>query len=316
VRDVGFIRFLFKLWILLSLVGATYALKQEIFGFTAFEQKWLDADPVLSSLYFIDEHWRKFSIFADPVTFSYNMIISSVLCFCLLSAPIKAWKKVVLSLLSILFIVAMVYSGTRGAYILIPAALGLYLILKFTRRALLVGSVLAFVLAVAVYMPTSNPTMRRFQSAFSPSKDASYNVRKDNQKMIQPYILSHPFGGGLGATGVWGQRFSPHSQLANFPPDSGYVRVAVELGWVGLMIFCIFMFVVLYTGITNYYKIQDPELKTFCLAMVLIVFCLHIGNFPQEALVQYPNNLLFYLAIALINATLLIDNKKKSLSAA
>ncbi|MCP6423416.1 hypothetical protein NL463_29335, partial [Klebsiella pneumoniae] len=64
-----------------------------------------------------------------------------------------------------------------------------------------------------------------------------------NQKRIQPYILSHPIGGGLGATGVWGVRFAPYSFLANFPPDSGYVRVAVELGWIGLGIFCTLMFV-------------------------------------------------------------------------
>ena len=44
---------------------------------------------------------------------------------------------------------------------------------------------------------------------------------------------SFPIGGGLGSTGVWGQRFTPGSFLAMFAPDSGLIRVAVELGWVG-----------------------------------------------------------------------------------
>ena len=135
--------------------------------------------------------------------------------------------------------------------------------------------------------PTSNLAVYRFQSAFKPSEDASFQVRARNQKRIQPYILSHPFGGGLGATGVWGQRFAPYSYLASFPPDSGYVRVAVELGWVRLLIFCSLMFVILYTGIVAYYRIRDPELKTYCLAMILILFALNIGNYPQEALVQF-----------------------------
>lgn len=165
--------------------------------------------------------------------------------------------------------------------------------------------------AVLIMVPTSHPQLYRFQTAFKPSDDASFNVRKENQKRIQPYILSHPMGGGLGATGVWGQRFAPYSFLANFPPDSGYVRVAVEMGWMGLLLFCVLMFTILYTGIRNYYQIRDPELKTYCLAMVLIVFALNIGNYPQEALVQFPSNIYFYLVVALIHVTKVLDERKR-----
>ena len=169
----------------------------------------------------------------------------------------------------------------------------------------------AALLAVLVYMPTSNVNLFRFQSAFKPSNDASYNVRAINQKRIQPYILSHPMGGGLGSTGVWGQRFTPGTYLASFPPDSGYVRVAVEEGWLGLLIFCIYIFVIMLVGIRNYFQIEDRELKTYCLAMTLIIFAYNLANFPQEALVQYPSNILFYLWAALINITLALDKQKK-----
>jgi len=138
-------------------------------------------------------------------------------------------------------------------------------------------------------------------------------VRKINQKRIQPYILSHPLGGGLGATGMWGIKFAPDSYLAHFPPDSGYVRVAVELGWVGLLIFCMLMFTVLRTGINNYYKIRDPELKSYCLASLLIIFALNVGNYPQEALVQFPTNVYFYLVLALIVVTRRLDDQQNDL---
>ena len=130
--------------------------------------------------------------------------------------------------------------------------------------------------------------------------------------MIQPYIQTHPIGGGLGSTGVWGVRFSPDSFLAKFPPDSGFVRVAVELGWVGLILICTLMFVVLRTGINNYLQMQDPELKAYCLAMILMIFAICIGNFPQEAIVQFPLNVYFYLFIALINVTYRLDKKKQA----
>jgi hypothetical membrane protein len=117
-------------------------------------------------------------------------------------------------------------------------------------------------------------------------------------------------GGGLGATGEWGQRFAPWSYLAHFPPDSGYVRVAVENGWIGLFLLCTLMFTILKTGINNYFKIRDPELKSWCLAMVMVVFAFNIGNFPQEALVQYPSNVYFYLVTALIIVIMRIDQQQ------
>jgi O-antigen ligase len=178
----------------------------------------------------------------------------------------------------------MLFSGTRGAYVLLPAAMAMLVVINFNKKVLAFVLAAGFLLAIVIVMPTSNPFIKRFQTAFSPSDDASFNVRAENQKRIQPYIQTHPIGGGLGSVGIWGRRFAPNSFLAKFPPDSGYVRVAVEMGWVGLLLFSTLMFVILYVGINNYYLIKNPELKTYCLAMVLVIFVFNIGNYPQQAL--------------------------------
>ena len=101
-----------------------------------------------------------------------------------------------------------------------------------------------------------------------------------------------------------------HSFLAKFPPDSGYLRVGMELGWIGLFIICSIMFTGLYMGIKNYFNMRDPELKAYCFAMILIIFAIAVGNFPQEAIVQYPLNIFFYLFLALIQVTKVLDDKK------
>jgi putative inorganic carbon (HCO3(-)) transporter len=308
------IRALMKLWIGLACFAALYAFKQQHIGFFPFEESFLHSDPNIELLLFIGGVWRKFSIFSDPVAFAYNMVTASLLCVGLISGPIARYKKIVLSCMVVLFLTAMLYSGTRGAYVLIPAAALLLVVLKFNKKLIAIAAIAAAALVVIIFIPTSNQTLYRFQSAFKPSDDASFNVRKMNQKRIQPYILSHPMGGGLGSTGEWGQRFAPNSYLAHFPPDSGYVRVAVELGYIGLLLFCILMFTILRTGINNYYRIKDPELKSYCLAAVLIVFALNIGNYPQEALVQYPSNVYFYLVVALITVTLRLDKKQNEIS--
>ena len=69
-------------------------------------------------------------------------------------------------------------------------------------------------------------------------------------------------------------------------------------------------FAILQKGIRNYYLIRDPELKTYCLAMVLIIFALSIGNYPQEAIVQFPTSVYFYLFIAMIHITKKLDDQK------
>lgn len=314
IRSKEFIKLLLKLWLGFAFLGALSAFQQEHFGFFGWENKWLNADPLRVSLLFINGHMRKFGIFSDPVVFSYNMVAGALLCLSLIISNIKTYKKIILTFLMIFFLMVMLYSGTRAAYVLIPAAIIMLAILKYSKKVFILVMLAGVILFVLINMPTSNASLYRFQSAFRPGKDASFNVRAENQRRIKPYILSHPIGGGLGSVGIWGARFSPNSYLSKFPPDSGYVRVAVEMGWIGLFLFCLLNFVILYRGIYYYYIIKDPQLKTYCLAMILVIFAFDIGNYPQQATVQYPSNILFFLAIAILNVTMRLDLEKRNLA--
>lgn len=310
IRDVSFIKFMFKLWLFLAFLGAADGLKQEFIGYFDYERTWLYSDPLRVELLFQFGHMRKFSIFSDPVAFAYNMAAAATLCIALMLGPLQVYKKVILGFLAVFCIAAMLYSGTRGAFPLIPGALLLAAILNYNKKILVMMIIGTILLVSLIYLPTSNQTLYRFQTAFRSSNDASFKLRKANQDRIRPFIQTHPLGGGLGATGTWGQRFAPGSMLANFPPDSGYVRVAVELGSIGIFLLCLMVFTALKTGINNYFIIKDPELKNYCLAMTMVVFVYNIGNYPQEAIAQFPSNVIFFFAIALINITARIDREK------
>lgn len=317
IRSKEYIRFLLKLWLFLEIIAVISAFQQEHIGLLPFESSWLHEYPERFQLLFIEGHLRKWAIFSDPVVFAFNMVISAILCIALMLGKIKFYKKIILLVMAVAYCSVMLYSGTRASYVIIPAAMVMLAILNFNKKVFAFMVAGCFILGVLVIMPTSNRTLARFQSAFRPSHDASFEVRAKNQERIRPYILSHPIGGGLGSVGVWGQRFAPNSYLAKFPPDSGYVRVAVEMGWIGLFIYCLFNFIILYQGIGYYFQIKDPELKSYCLAMILIIFALDIGNYPQQSIVQYPTNILFFLAAALLNVTMRIDieQRKKTVSA-
>lgn len=310
IRSKKFIRLILKWWLAFMLFAALYASKQEFIGFTDFEEAYNHSEGI-PLLLFIAGHWRKYSVFSDPVTFAYNMAIASLLCIALLTGTIKMYKKILLVIFVGVLLVNMIFSGTRGAFPLVPAGLILYAIMNYSKKILLFTIIAGVFIAGLIVMPTSNQNILRFQSAFAPDKDASYTARKINQARIKPFVWAHPIGGGLGSVGEWGKKFSPGSFLSGFPPDSGYVRTTVELGWIGLTIFCILMFTILKTGIDNYYRIKDPELKSYCLAMVLMAFTWNIANFPQEALVQYPSNVIFYLTVALINITYRLDQEQQ-----
>ena len=127
---------------------------------------------------------------------------------------------------------AMIYSGTRASFIIIPIFYFVKVLLSKNKKLYLTIILGIAVLMILAKVPTNNYQIQRMQSVFKPSEDKSFQIRAANRKMITPWILRHPIGGGLGSTGVWGQRFSPGTFLANFPPDSGIIRVAVELGWI------------------------------------------------------------------------------------
>jgi hypothetical protein len=311
IRQVSFIKLLFKIWIVLAFIGAADGFKQENFGYFQFEHDYLYGDPVKLTLLFIDGHMRKFSIFSDPVAFAYNMATASILCITLMFGPIKTYKKYILGVIVAFCMFCMLYSGTRGAFPLIPAALILLAILNYNRKVLIFALCAAAFFLALIFVPTSNGSIVRFQSAFKPNNDPSFNLRKMNQARIRPFIMTHPMGGGLGTTGMWGQKFAPGSMLANFPPDSGYVRVAVETGTIGILLLCSMVFVALLTGINNFYTIRDPVLKNYNLAATLVVFTYNIGNYPQEAIVQFPSNVIFFLCMALITICKRLDNEKQ-----
>jgi len=316
IRTKEFIKLLIKIWLMLEVVAAVVGFQQEHIGLFGFENEWLHRYPDRFKLLFIGGHLRKWSIFSDPVVYAYNMVAAALLCIALMFGPITNRKKIILGCMAAFFFTVMLYSGTRASYVIIPAGLSMLFIFNFNKKVLLFAILCALMLIVLIRVPTSNPTLARFQSAFRPSKDASFEERARNQERIKPYILSHPIGGGLGSVGIWGQRFAPNSYLAQFPPDSGYVRVAVEMGWIGLLLYCTFNFVIMYKGIQYFYLIKDPALKSYCLGMILIIFAFDIGNYPQQALVQYPSNILFYLAMAIINITMRLDLQQRKIKPA
>jgi hypothetical protein len=289
-----------KAILILGLISALYSLKQEWIGFSNAETTWLHADEERFMLIFQWNRMRVFSFFSDPTTFGILMGYMSMFCLILATGPYKFWLKIGLLAAAVSMLMGMAYAGSRTPFVMLPMGVILYMVLTFKRQTIIAAALFFALGAGMILKSTNSAVIWRIQSAFRGESNDTIEVRMKNQAKIQPYILSHPVGAGLGSTGYWGKRFTPNSWLASFAHDSLYVRLAVETGWIGLLIYMGLLFTAMRTSIRYYFRVKDPTIKNLYLAFTITVFLLALASYPQEAITLLPTSVVFYIILAMI----------------
>jgi putative inorganic carbon (hco3(-)) transporter len=297
--------------VVVAALGASYGLWQEWNGFQAFEMSWLYSRPDMFTQVSYEGSLRKFSFYSDPGTFGLAMAAGAL--FSLALALVRrqsAILRVVWGLLALLCLAGLLISGTRTAFMVLPLAYLAFAFLLWRKEVFLLGLALALVWGSLLSNPLQAPVLQRLQSAFNPDAAAFYPAQLDNQDFVQPYIQSHPIGNGLGSTGETGQIFAPYTLLSQFPPNSGYVQIAVETGWLGLLLYSGVVLLMLFYSVKATFRLP-PHSRSRLLAAALtaLALALVIAHYPQKSLLAFPTNLLFPIAIA---ATIQLDriNKK------
>lgn len=300
------------LWIGIGIMAGVYGLYQEFFGLAGFELNWVLADPLRYGLYYILGHMRVFSFLSDPSAFGVFMAATALACFALMLGPISGMKKIILGAGSLIMLGAMLYSGTRTAYAMVAVGIFFMTLISIRKRRTLVFAVLGATIFIAlIYGPFYSPAINRFRSAFKPHKDASMEVRDVKRMKFRSYIHDHPIGGGLNTTGSSGVRFSPGHPLATgVDADSGYLRTALEQGWIGLAVLLIFFFVAMKRGISNYFALEDSRLQHYNLAYLVPFFATSVANFTQHAVLYKPMYIVIIAAFAVIINLETFESKK------
>lgn len=295
-----------RLLLTLCIIAAAYGCIQQFFGFADFEMNYIVRSEARRKLLFmISGVKRKFSLFSDPSSFGITMSATAGILLSLIASS-KFSKKTFLYILFLaLSLMGLAFSGTRTAYLAFAAGAGFFLLLTVNKVATRVlGLILllgfAFIMVVPIY---SNPTLNRVRSAFDLDNEASLNVRDVNRNSVQPYMLTHPFGGGLGTTGGSGVKYNPGHFLAGFATDSGYLQTSTELGWIGLILLLIQYFLLFKEGLNIYFNTDKKEIKTMIAACLVCIFTFVIAQYAQVAVGQFPDSFLFYGAAAIILKT-------------
>lgn len=288
-------------WIGLCTFEALYACSQQWLGFFEFEWQWLISVPLRYELFVNWGFARKFGLLSDPAAAGI-LYASATLFLVVLGLQTQSYKKQALYfLLVIVNFLAASYTGTRTATLMIVAGVAFYAVMTlYQRRTIIFAAIfsmmMVFIMVVPIY---DNVIINRIRSTFEGSRDPSAFVRDLNRKAVQPYIYRHPIGGGVNTSGEAGTLYNPGHTLAGVPPDSGYMKLLMELGPIGLLLNLILYFVVLRKGVYHFYRVNDPRLKALYAAFLVAVFSLMVAQFSQIAIGQYPSILFLFTALAI-----------------
>ncbi|MBX2966265.1 MAG: O-antigen ligase family protein [Cyclobacteriaceae bacterium] len=290
------------LWLGVALAVALYGIYQESFGLTSFEWRWIYETPGRYELYYQWGSMRKFSFLSDPSIYGLFLAFSGLAFITLAFGPYKTLWRVGFVIFGLISFMAMAYSGTRTATAMVAVGLVFLILLNINNsKVIMFAMAMVFAGGIVFFGPFYSGTVIRLRSTFTPSEDASMGVRDYKRLLNQEYILKHPIGGGVMTTGTSGVIYSPGHPLAGgWDPDSGYLATALELGWIGLLIFVSFFAVVMIKGINNHFSMTDPLLLNLNLTYIVPFFALTVGHFTQHAMFSKPVNLIVIATYALL----------------
>ncbi|HCL83048.1 MAG TPA: hypothetical protein DIC22_03690 [Chitinophagaceae bacterium] len=306
-RIIYFVRFM----IALSTVLALYACKQQYFGYAGFELRWIGTGNGYTLL-FQGGMLRKFSVFSDPSTSGILFAAIAVLCVILLFRSRDKKEKKWLGLALAINLLGYSYSGTRTATVMIIAGILMYCISTiYERRTGILMFYSAIIFAVLMVMPYQNPITNRIRSTFEGTKDASAAIRDYDRHEVQPYIQAHPIGGGIFTSGMEGNKYNKGHYLEYLQADSGYLKVLAEQGPFGLALLLIFYFIIMRAGYYRFYRVKDPEIRTYYIGLLVMMFTLMVAQYAQMAISQYPVVLYFYAILVIFIKLADFDESKQ-----
>jgi putative inorganic carbon (hco3(-)) transporter len=296
--NIKSIKLFFSITLSLSLLAAFFGITQKYIGLLPYEKAWLYSSPERVRLFVNWGQIRVWSFLNDPTNFGLLMAASGLTCFILMTGPYKFYTKLVLALSGLVMFLAMISSGTRTAFVMVLVGFGIFGLINIKNIKTQVISVSVLLIFMTVYFgPFYSAPVLRIRSAFQGDKDPSMNVRLVNKDRIRPYLLSHPIGGGPNTTG--GTLETSH-ELAGFPPDSGFLRIALEMGYIGLALYLWMYYTASAQLTSNYFQTENQEKRAIYLAILasMIAFC--TAELTQITISQKPIDFLFFAYFALI----------------
>jgi len=277
-------------------------------------------------------HWVMEPFFKDHTSYGalLAMFLPIIICF-LFSTRYGALTKVLIFGVLVIFATGTVLSYTRAAWVSLVVAGGVFLLMKLRIdfKLLVILGVVAGTMFFLNYdnmmmalqkneQDSSDDFTEHVQSISNISSDASNLERLNRWNCAMRMFMDRPvFGFGPGTYqfqyAVY-QYYSERTIISTNFGDGGnahseYLGPLSESGLFGFLSFTILVIVVMYKGITLYYKLEDPEMKNILMGVLLglVTYVTHgvLNNYLDTDKASVP----FWGFIAIIVAIEIYHNK-------
>lgn len=298
IRSIKGVEWLLIIWSIFILLGAAKGYWQKNHGFTPQELHFL-FDLGGAKTHIIWSGIRYFSFFTDAANFGVHMAMGIATFGISIFYVTRRWMKIYFGIVVLAAIYGLGISGTRSAVAVPVGALMMFCILSRSKKAAITGGI-TLVFFFCFFMFTnigdSNRYIHKMRSAFSPSKDASYQVRVQNRESMKEFMRHKPIGYGLGLSK--GDRFHP-KELMPYPPDSWLVSVWVENGIIGLILYLAIHGVLFaWCSWILMFKLRSKQLRGLLAAWLCMAAGFFLSAYGNDVM-QYPNSYVVYTAFAL-----------------
>lgn len=88
--------------------------------------------------------------------------------------------------------------------------------------------------------------------------------------------------------------------LAQFAPDAGYMRIAVELGWIGIILYFALLIRLFFLALMSFSKLTVPEYRILGLALLSGLSTLFLIEYAQDINGKLPMNILLWILLAIM----------------
>lgn len=288
-------------WAILCITAVLKAFVQKTFGFDFFEARWLNEGG--RSTHIISSGIRYFSFFTDAANFGTGIAFSMMI-FSISSLHCSSTKyKIFFLLTAIICGYGMIISGTRGSLTVPFTALLLFTFLSGKIKNVIFAALFLIVslfFLKETYIGHSNSYVRRMRSVFN-TEDASFVVRRENQKKLAVYLADKPFGAGIGMSRGEVSSYKANPFFQDLPSDSWYVLIWMETGIVGLVLYILILIYILIYGIfIIIFKLKNPELKGIVTSIVCGLAGVYVASYSIEIMGQFPNSFIIFICMAII----------------
>lgn len=309
-----------------NLIKSKYDLRliQKIFLVSAIIPCFIGIWQIIAKTGLTDESGflRIYGSFSHPNAFSYFLVIILTLLIHFFITAENQKTKIFYLLFIILNFILLIFTYSRGAWLAFATILLLLGVLKY--RKLLFKSLVAIILFIILIFSVnlffqdynSSPFLnfdpsRRIIESFSLNHTSSISWRIELWREMADVFWKKPFlGYGIGsfeeeslrARGFYAGSYEAHND---------YLRFAIELGLVGLAIYVLLILIILNNIIKIYKKLNDKNLKIFCLCFLCVFISLFLISFTENILRNIIVQWIFWSWAALIFKNWELEQKEK-----